>query len=166
MTIVAGDIDFFHSGGAANTDPNADLGGAISSTQVTDNSLNNLFDDVTGDEHAAGDTEYRAIYIKNSSAETAYNAKIWIESNTTATDDTINIGIEAAQGSPIQTVANESTAPTGISFSTAAGQANAISIGTLTTGQVWGVWIKRIVSAGTTPQASNTAQLKAYFDTL
>lgn len=166
MSIVAGNLDFFLSGGASNTNPNLSLGGVISTTEVVDNTLNNLFDDVTGDEHTAGATEYRAIFFKNSSAETAYNAKIWIDSNTTATDDTLNIGKEATVGSPIQTVALETTAPTGISFSTADGQANAISIGSLLAGEVIGIWIKRIVTAGSTPAATDTAVLKVYVDTL
>lgn len=166
MSILSTDLKFYLSGGASNSDPNAALGGAISSTEVVDNTLNNLFDDITGDEHTAGDTEYRAFFFKNNSAETAYNAKIWIETNTNAADDTLEIAKEIALGSPIQTVANEGTAPTGLSFTSAAGQANAISIGTMTTGTVMGVWVKRIVSAGSTPQATDTAQLKVYVDTL
>ncbi len=35
MPIVAADIDFRLSGGAANSDPNAALGGAKSSTEIT-----------------------------------------------------------------------------------------------------------------------------------
>ena len=166
MSIVTGDLDFFLSGGASNTNPNASLGGVISTTEVTDNTLNNLFDDVTGDEHTAGDIEYRAFYFKNASAETGSNAKIWIESNTTATDDTIEIGIESASGSPIQTISDESTAPIGISFSTANGQINALTIGTMTAGTVYGVWVKRTVTAGSTPQATDTAVLKVYIDSL
>lgn len=166
MSILAADLKFYLSGGADNSDPDASLGGVISTTEITTDTLNNLFDDVTGDEHTAGDTEYRAIFFKNNSAETAYNAKIWIESNTTAADDTLEIGIEAAVGSPIQTVADESTAPTAISFSSAAGQANAIAIGAMSAGDVIGVWVKRIVTAGTTPAATNTATIKCYVDTL
>ena len=165
MSITSTDLKYLLSGGASNNDPNASLGGAVSSTEVTDNTLNNLFDDISGDEHEAGDTEYRAIFVKNAHAtDTAYNVKIWIESNTTAADDSIQIGKESALGSPIQTITNESTAPTGITFSTADGQSNAISIGNMAAGQVMGIWVKRIVTAGNTPQANNEATLKIYAD--
>lgn len=166
MSVQSTDILFKHSGGAANADPNASLGGVISSVSVTDNTLLNLFDNVTGDEHTVGDTEYRCFYVKNNSAETAYNVKIWIETNTQAADDTLNIGKETVIGSPVQVVANESTAPTGISFLTAAGQSNAILLGDMTAGTVYGIWLKRIVSPGSTAQASNSAQIKIYVDTL
>ena len=166
MSVLATDLKFYLSGGASNSDPNTALGGAISSTEITDNTLNNLFDNVTGDEHTAGDTEYRCFFFKNTAAETAYNVKIWIESNTTSGDDEIQIGKEASAGTPVQTIANESTAPTGISFSTAAGQANAISLPDLSAGIVYAIWVKRVVSTGTTPQANNSAQIKVYCDTL
>lgn len=53
MAITATDIQFRLSGGSGNTDVNASLGGAKSSTQITSASLHNLFDQVSGDESAA-----------------------------------------------------------------------------------------------------------------
>lgn len=166
MSIVAGDILFFLSGGAGNSNPNAALGGVISSTQIVDNTVDNLFNDVTGDQHTAGYTSYRAFYVKNNNGSlSGYNVKVWIDTNTSGLDETINIGLDAA-GSPIQTIASEMTAPTGISFSAAANQAASLSIGTVANGGVQAIWVKRVVSAGTTPQASDSAVIKFYFDTL
>jgi hypothetical protein len=48
VPIVAADIHLRLSGGAANTNANASLGGAKSSTSIVDNVLNNLWDNVTG----------------------------------------------------------------------------------------------------------------------
>lgn len=94
MPIVQSDIKFYLSGGGSNTDPNAALGGAISSTEIVDASDNNLFDDVTGDESNAGDTEYRAFYVKNTHASLTWqNVKVWIQTNTPA-GDSVEIGIE------------------------------------------------------------------------
>lgn len=173
MSILASDIKFFLSGGAANESPAASLGGIISSTAVVDDTLNNLFDDVSGAEHAVGDTNYRCIYVKNDSAETAENVRIYIDTNTPAADDTINIGKDlagAGDGSSTgvaDTIADESTAPDpAVTFTTADSYANGILLGTLTAGQVIGVWIKRIVTAGTTAQANNSAILKVSVDTL
>lgn len=168
MSVLSTDILFNLSGGASNTDPDASLGGAESSTQITSDSLSNLFDEVTGDEHTAGDTEYRCFYVKNNSAETAYNVKVWIDSNTTSSEDTITIGLDlAGAGGTADTIADESTAPDPeVTFSTADGQANALSLGDMTAGQSYGVWVKRVVSAGSTPQANNSATIKVYADTL
>lgn len=168
MSVLATDIKFYLSGGSSNSDVNASLGGAKSSVAITDNTLNNLFDDVSGTEHTAGDTEYRCFFVKNDSAETAYTVKIWIDSNTTATDDTINIGLDLAGiGNTADTIADESTAPDpAVTFSAAANQGAALSIGNMTTGTSQAVWVKRIVSAGSTAQASNAATIKVSVDTL
>jgi len=167
MSIVTGEILTYLSGGTSNTNPNASLGGVISNTQITDNTLNNLFSDVTGDQHAVGYTSYRCFFVKNSNATfTGYNVKVWIETNCTGVDESIQIALEPSSGSPAQTIVSETTSPTGVSFSTAAGQVNALSIGTMAPNVVYAVWVKRIVSAGTTPQASDSPVIKFYFDTL
>lgn len=168
MSVQPTDIKFFLSGGASNADTNAALGGAKSSVEVTDNVLHNLFDEVSGDEHTAGDTNYRCIFVKNNSAETAYNVKLWIESNTTSADTAITVGLDlTGVGDTADTVANESTAPDpAVTFSSAANQASALNLGDMTAGQSYPVWIKRVVTAGSTPQANDTAVLKVYVDTL
>ena len=85
------------------------LGGAKSSVAVVDDTLNNLFDDVSGAEHAP-ETNYRCIFVKNDSAETA-GVKVYIETNTGAADDTINIGKDlSAPSDTADTIADESTA--------------------------------------------------------
>ena len=167
MAVLETDLKFLLSGGAANEDPDAALGGIISATEVVDNVLNNLFDNVSGVEHAAGDTNYRCIYIKNNSASIAYNVKIYISTNTAAIDDTINIGKDlAGLNATADTIANESTAPDpAVTFSTAADYANAIDLGDIPAGQVYALWVKRIVSAGSTAQANNSAVLTLSVDT-
>ena len=168
MSVLDTDLKCLLSGGASNSDPNASLGGIISSTEVVDDTLNNLFDEVTGDEHTAGETNYRCIYFKNNSAETAYNAKVWIESNSTGADSAITIGLDlAGLNGTADTVANEDTAPSpAVTFTTADGQANALQLGDVPAGQIYGIWIKRVITAGSTPQANDTAVLKCYIDTL
>lgn len=61
MPIIATDIHYRLSGGAANTDPNASLGGAKSSAAMP----SSIFDDVPSAEATAGSVEYRCIYIHN-----------------------------------------------------------------------------------------------------
>lgn len=169
MPIASGDIQYRLSGGAANADPNASLGGAKSSTQVTDNADNNLFDDVTGAEHTAGDVEYRAIYVHNAHATlTLTSAVAWIQSDTSGADSDISLAVgTAAINGTEQTVANESTAPTGVSWSDAAvSRATGLALGDIPAGQHKAVWIRRTISAGATPQAADTCIVQAGGDTL
>jgi len=168
MAILTTDLKFYLSGGAAQADPNAALGGAKSSVAIVDDTLNNLFDDVTGAEHAVGDTNYRCIFVKNDSAESASSVKVYLESNTTAVDDSVQIGKDLSIPSDTaDTIADEDTAPgPAVTFTTADGYANALAVGTLTAGQSAAIWIKRIVVAGSTAQAANEFVLKVSVDSL
>lgn len=169
MPIASGDIDYHLSGGSGNTDPNASLGGARSTTEVTDNVDNNLFDDVSGAEHTAGDVEYRCIYVRNAHGSLSLtNAVVWIQSDTSGADSDISIAVgTAAVNGTEQTIADESTAPSGVSWSDAAvSRATGLALGTLAAGQHKAVWIRRTISAGSTPQSADTCAVQAGGDTL
>jgi hypothetical protein len=149
MPIVAADIIERLSGGSGNTDVNASLGGAKSSTALTDNTTHNLWDVVSSAESSAGDTEYRCIYVHNNHGSlTLQSAKVWINTNTPSADTAIRIalGTSAVNGTE-QTIANESTAPTGVTWSTAANEGAALSIGNIPAGQHKAIWIERVISA-------------------
>ena len=137
MAIVATDLKFYLSGGGSNTDPAASLGGAISTSQVG----SNLIDDIGTAEAATGDTEYRAFFVKNTNAtDTAYACKIWIASNTVATATSLQIAVcDEGVANTIETVGNESTAPTGPTFDDAEDEANALTIGDLAAGEAFGI---------------------------
>lgn len=162
MSIVAGDIKFYLNGGAANADPNASLGGTISATQVS-GSLHGLFDAVGSDEASAGDIEYRALDVKNTSAETANNAVVYISSQTSSADTSIEIAYDSTG---TQTIANESTAPTGVTFSAPATKATGISLGSIAAGGTRRIWIKRVVTAGAVKTASDACELTVAVDTV
>ena len=169
MPIANTDLQVRLSGGAANTDPNASLGGAKSSTQLTDNTKNNLFDDVTSAEHTAGDIEYRAVYCHNAHATlTLTNAVAWIQSDTSGADTDLSIAVgSAAVNGTEQTVANENTAPTGVTWSDAAiSRSTGLALGDIPAGQHKAIWLRRTTTAGSTPQASDTAQIQFGGDTL
>ena len=167
MPIVSGDIKQYLSGGSGNTDPNASLGGAISTTEITDNTDNNLFDDVSGSEATAGDTEYRGHYVKNTHGTlTLQNAKIWIETQTTSANDAVAIAL-AGEGlnATMETIANESTAPVGETFSAPASYAAGLSLGNVAAGQIYGIWTRRVVDAGASAINANSYQLKVQGET-
>ena len=167
MAITATDIKFYHSGGASNSVGNASIGGAISSVELSSGTLHDLFDKVTGDESAAGDIEYRCIYIKNTHGTlTLESALLWISANTPSADTTIDIGL-SAQGltATATAVANESTAPAGVSFSAPASKAAGLAVGDLAAAAYVGVWIRRTVTAGAAAYNSDTATLRIEGDT-
>lgn len=167
MPIVAGDIDFHLSGGAANSDPNASIGGAISTTQYPDASLHNLFDEVGSNESSAGDTEYRCIYVKNNHGSlTLQNAVVWIQTQTPSGDTDIEIALagEGVNGTA-ETVADESTAPVGETFSAPATEGAALSIGNIPPGQHQAIWVKRNISAAASAYNNDSVVLRVKGDT-
>lgn len=147
MPIAQGDIKEYKSTETVNSITS--LGGAITATEITSDTLNNLWDDVNKTESASGDTEVRCYYVKNTHATLTYeNVSVYINSNTPSTDSSVEIGLgTSAVNGTEQTVADEQTLPTGVTFSTAAGSGNALLIGDIPAGQHKAIWVKRIVSA-------------------
>ena len=167
MAIVAGDIDFRFSGGAANSDPNASLGGAKSSVELTDASLHNLFDIVSSAEASAGDVEYRCFYVHNSHGTlTLQNARVWIQTNTPSTDTAVAIALagEGVNGTA-ETVADESTAPVGETFSAPADFAGGLVIGDIPPGQHMAIWVRRTVTAAAAAYTGDSAVIRVQGDT-
>ena len=131
--ITTGELKWYYSGGAANDDPAASLGGVISSEVVLE-TLNGLFDDVSGAEAVAGDTEYRCVYVKNTSANVngLMNAKVFIKTQPPG-DDVLTIGKDlAGKTATADTIANEDTAPDpAVTFVSAVDYANGLDLGDL-----------------------------------
>lgn len=163
MPIIASDIKYRLSGGAANTDPNLSLGGIISSTDAAAS----IFDNVSSAEALAGDTEYRCVYIKNNHGSlTLLAPKVWLQSNTPSGDTAaeISLGTSAVSGTE-QTIADENTSPSGTTFVTAANEAAGLALGDLAPGATKAIWIKRIVSAAAAA-ASDGFTVRVKGDTL
>lgn len=159
MAIVASDIVFRLSVAAAAGDttagtPATSLGDQVSTTAITTATLNNLWDDVSGAEASAGDVEYRCIFVLNNHASlTLVGANTYITSQT-AGGGTIDMGLDpaaiSAKGSgstQAATIANESSAPAGVTFSSPT-SGSPLVIGDLAPGQVKGIWLRRTVTAG------------------
>jgi len=155
MAIVSGDLRFHLTGGAANADPSLSLGGVISSVQLTDATLENLFDNVSPAQALAGCTHYRALSFKNASALTAYGAVVFISQETTSADTTIEIAYDSTG---TQSIVNETTAPTGLSFSTPLSLGAGIALGDVAASGVRRIWFKRIV-APAAAQASDSGKI-------
>ncbi len=120
----------------------SDIGGAIGAA-LTDDVLNNIWDDVSEGDANAGDTEYRCAYVKNTHGSlSVLNVTVRIDTDPTESNLEIALGAAGKNGTETE-VANEDTAPATPSFGT-----GDISIGTLAAGDNYPIWIKRIVSAG------------------
>jgi hypothetical protein len=150
VPIVGADIKLYLSGGASNTVPNASLGGARSTTQIVDNVLQNLFDNVSGVESAAGDVEYRCFYVRNEHATLTHeNVVAWLSAEI-ANGASIQIGIDpAGVNGTATTIGDEGSAPAGVSFNAPTTQATGDAIGNMAPNAYQGVWLKRTVGAGT-----------------
>jgi hypothetical protein len=174
MAIVAADIQYRFSVAAATGDSTAgtaptSLGDQVSTTQITDATLNNLWDDVSGAESAAGDTEYRGIFVLNNHATlTLQNATIALQSETagggaiTIATDNIAVSAKGSGSAQMGTIANESSAPGAAS----AFGAGPLALGDIGPGQVKGVWVKRVVAPGASALNPDGAILRVTGDTL
>ena len=142
------------TGGAANSDPDASLGGAMSSTALSATPMNNLFDNVSPAEALAGDTEYRAIDVYNSGDATAESVELYMSTETSSTDSQLDFGAGAVHDGSDQadTIADESTAPDGISFAHYT-DVSKLSLTNIPAGQAHRVWVRRVIGAA----AGNTA---------
>jgi hypothetical protein len=155
MPIAGTDVHYRLSGGAANNDPNASLGGARSTT--TD-AGSNIFDDVSGAESAAGRTEYRGVYVSNEHATLTYQGvRAWTSTDTPSADTDADLALAAeAVNTQMASIGSETTAPSGVTFTNAAVSfATGLVIGDIPATQWKGVWLKRVVTAGAAAAADS-----------
>jgi hypothetical protein len=164
MAIVAGDILLklsTKSGSAGNTlssTPAASLGKYISTTAISGTALNNLFDDITGQENFDSDVEYRAVFVHNAHATlTLQNAVVYISSQVSggavaaiAVDSVATSALGASSAQALE-VTDENTAPAAISFSAPTTRGTGLSLGNIAAGGVKAFWVRRT--------AANTAAL-------
>lgn len=146
MPIEPSDIKFYLSGGASNSDPNASIGGAKSSTEIGPG-LHNLFRKIIGDESSAGIVLYRCFYIENTHETLTWEAaKAWIRENTPSEDTVVAIGLSAQGMSEAATaIANETTAPATVTFSEPDNKGSGLALGDMGPGHYWGVWVRLTV---------------------
>jgi len=160
MPIVQADIQRLLTGGASNTNANLSLGGAVSSTAAADP----YFDGVSSAEAAAGDAEYRCIAVKNNHGTlTLQSPKLWIDLQATGGDNSISVGLGASGVSGTETaIADENTAPAGVTFSAPTTKGAGISAPNLAPGQWVNVWIRRSITAGAAATAVGSPRVASW----
>lgn len=168
MPILASDIKFKYStklGTAGNQRSGTaagSLGKYISTTEITSAQLNNLFDDVIGDENAASDVKYRCIFVHNAHATLDLsNTKLWSSAVVAGGADILYarslVGNPANMTKPIgqaaaqaEEIANENSVPGCDSFGDSTVKADGLSFGSsggvLEAGYCQPIWIKRVAT--------------------
>lgn len=164
LSVVTGSAGDSTAGTAAGS-----LGKYVSTTVITDATLNNLFDDVTGAEAAAGVIDYRCIFILNNHATLTFQSSTITILSQTAGGGTIdiatdNIAVSAKASASAQAalIASETTVPSGVgTFGT-----GPLTIGDIAPGQVKGIWLRRTVTAGASALNPDGVILRVTGDTL
>jgi calcineurin-like phosphoesterase family protein/SMP-30/gluconolaconase/LRE-like protein/NHL repeat-containing protein len=161
MVVLPNDIRFFYSGGTDNQNPLASLGGQISTTQIINESQENVFNNVTLVEADNGLTDYRCFYVKNVGSELWRNAVIWREQGTQSGFDSIGIGLGTSliDGTE-QIVLDRFTAPVNVNFSGPDTKESALLLGDLAPGSRKAIWIRRIVEPLARTFKNNTFKLR------
>lgn len=162
MPFAKTDIGYFLSGGISNTDINLSLGNAISSASISTGLVNNLFPDVTPTQALSGITRYRCFYVKNLNATMMLQLpKIWIVTNTLSAFDEIDLAIgSAAKNASEPAIANETTAPTGITFTHPSSESVSLNLPTLNAGDYQSVWARITVQANANPMDNNACIIR------
>lgn len=178
MPIASGDILYKLSttaGSAGNStaqaDPNASLGKYISTTSIVDATLSNLFDNISGDENAASTVDYRCFFVRNAHATLTWlSPVVWISAEVSGgASAAIGIDTTAASAigaSPAQalTIADELTAPAGVSFSSPTTKGTGLALADLPAGYCRAIWVRR-TAANTSAKDNDGVTIRVEGDT-
>lgn len=177
MAVTAVDIRFhltINVGPGNSTpqpNPNDSLGGFLSSTEILDATLNDLFDVITGDENAASVVDYRCFIVRNSNGiSTLLNGRAWLFSEVAggasaaiAVDGTGIVDYNAV-GAQAERVANELTAPVGEVFTAPTTKGAGLNLGDLAPGKAIAIWVRR-TAANNSPVDNDGVTIKIEGDT-
>ena len=181
MAIVTTDIQFLLSAPQAGAGyvkpgvPGNSLGLYVSTTQLSQTLLNNMFSDITGAENAAGQVDYTCLFIYNNNASNSMlNAVAWLPSGLLGAQNTATFAIGADPTVPsalastsvqADVISNPTVAPTGITTWAApsATSAGGVALPTIPAKYVQAVWIRRTANGSA---GLNQLSVDVTFDTL
>lgn len=163
---MASTLQFNYTGGASNSSPAASLGGAHSSVQLAAAAMDNFFADVDVAEAQAGSVKYRAFDITNTGDAASANTSVGLAQAVQGVnggayaDITFSFGIESSPLNSTTSIANEDTAPTGVTF-TAENSLPGLPLPAIPAGGYCRVWVRRNVAAG----AANDSNVNLQYGT-
>lgn len=151
------------SGAAGDTTAgtaNGSLGKYASTTAWTGGSLNDLYDDISGAENAASTVDYRGSAVLNNNGANVFENPVIYISAETAGGASMALGVDTTAASAkggasaqLLTIANELTAPAGVSFSAPTTLGAGLALSNIAVAFVKGIWFRRT--------AANSAALSA-----
>lgn len=135
------------------------LPGSDASTAITvSKNAGGLLDNITATDSINGHTNYRCFYIYNVSASTLSNFRIWLY--TVPSGSNIAIGLDpAGTGGSATTIADENTAPSGVTFTTPTNSGDGLFVSSVATTGKFGVWVRRTVTAGSETTGTSSAPI-------
>lgn len=133
------------------------LGGYVSTTRVTGFGLNDIFRNIEDEEAENGIVLYRALALANTHPDVPWpGLRAWLEEQSVLSDATFAIGLdpagvvdldsETAQG---ETIVDEETAPSGVSFSAPDNRQDGLGIGDLPPRSAIIIWVRLTVEENT-----------------
>lgn len=160
------------AGNSSASTPAGSLGKYISTTQIADNILGNLFDDVSGAENQANTVDYRCEFIHNAHGTLTLQAPVaWISSEV-AGGASLAISVDTTPASVIDSataqakeIATETTAPTGQTFSPPTTKGTGLALSDIPPGQCKALWLRR-TAANTVAVTNDSATVTVEGDTL
>lgn len=131
--------------------PAESIGGFMSTTDLVDASLENLFPNISAAQAASGVTLYRCVFVLNSAADTWEEVKAWLVSQQ-AGGGTVAIGLDPAgtvagdsNTAQAEAPADEETPPDGVTFSNPTTIDSALDLGDLEGGEAYAIWLRLTV---------------------
>ena len=178
MAITGTDLLYHYTGAvsheAVQTDPDASLGDYRASSEITSGVDNNVFDDVSGDEASAGDTEYRGIGFHNNHGTLALTScVVWIEVDTGNGEDDISFEVEAPSvdevTGAVEDIGNESTEPAANTWSDATTKGTGKDCPNASNQVIvegwFCIWLRRVISAAASAADAEAVTMRVEGDT-
>lgn len=136
MPIASSDIKYYKT--------TNNLGGAKTANEVANATLAEIFANTSSAEALTGSVRFACIYVENTHASLTLSVvKQWLVSNTPSTDTHCQIGLgSSGVDGTEQTITDENDAPTGVTFSDAIDEDNAILLPDLAAGEHQAIWIR------------------------
>lgn len=156
----------------AQADPSLSLGKYLSTT-VWAGALHDLFAAVGADENAALTARYRCIFVRNTHATlTATDVRVFLPNGDPAGGASVAIAVDPTAASAIGAsaaqaleIANDTTAPAGLTWVTPTTYASGIVLGNLAPNQCRAYWVRR-TAANSAPVAAESVLFRARCQTL
>lgn len=155
--------------------PGNSLGLYVSTTQLSQTMLNNMFSDLTGAENAASQVDYTCLFFYNNNADhSMLNAVAWIPSGLLGGQNSATFALGADPTTPTVlgssaaqagVISNPTIAPSGVTTWAAPSltSSGGVTLPTIPAKYVAAVWIKRTANGGA---GLNQLTVDVTFDTL